>query len=66
MAEWLGRGLQNLEQRFNSASHLHFVTADFSLKREESGFFVWIIGRWQNRRFEALLQNRPPFPLFPN
>ena len=30
MAERLGRGLQNLVQRFNSASRLHFVTATSS------------------------------------
>ena len=28
MAEWLGRGLQNLVQRFESASDLRFCKAD--------------------------------------
>ena len=40
MAEWLGKGLQNPVQRFNSASHLHFAADDFSLLRKVSGFCV--------------------------
>ena len=30
MAEWLGKGLQNLLQRFDSASHLKKVKARFA------------------------------------
>ena len=33
MAEWLGRGLQNLVQRFESASDLRFCRADDFLSR---------------------------------
>lgn len=35
MAERLGRGLQNLVQRFESARHLQL-------------FFCWILGKWWN------------------
>ena len=38
MAEWLGRGLQNLVQRFESASDLRFCRAD-DLKKSSVLFF---------------------------
>ena len=41
MAEWLGRGLQNLVQRFESASDLNAV-------RDDGVFFMWILS---NERF---------------
>ena len=64
MAERLGRGLQNLVQRFNSASRLHFVTVGYptvffcipgkSFYCRESALFAKIISMNTKNLFIAL------------
>lgn len=41
MAEWLGKGLQNLVQRFESASDLNFKEKVLEVIASEDFFFVW-------------------------
>jgi hypothetical protein len=41
VAEWLGRGLQNLVQRFESARDLKAIAS----RHESVGFFIWLMKR---------------------
>ena len=69
MAEWLGKGLQNLVQRFESASDLT-ETAFFVLYKYNMYFFRGMVaGRFRLAGYEVMDENYdfpliPPYPFY--